>query len=74
MQEDDIVYLMCRCYIWPTYYWSTLARAKDEQGGCGRCGGQTIALSEMIKTKEEALEIFFENYGHYPEPITSNSN
>lgn len=69
MDENTIVFLMCRCYIWPTYFWSTLGYSNDHQGSCGRCGKSSRKLSHMITTKEEALEVFFENYGHYPVPI-----
>lgn len=69
MDENTIVYLMCECYIWPTYLWSTLGYNNKHQGKCGRCGKSSRKLSNMITTKEEALEVFFENYGHYPEPI-----
>lgn len=69
MDMNDIVYLMCECYIYPTYFWSTLGYGTEHQGKCGRCGKSSIKLSNMINTKEEALEVYFENYGHYPKPI-----
>ena len=68
MNEDDIVWLMCDCYVWPTYRWSTLNHDHDKQGKCGRCKG-SCRLLPMASSKEEALEIYFENYKKYPEEI-----
>jgi hypothetical protein len=56
-----IIYSICECYVW-TVSASHIIRQ------CGRCRVVPERLNYFID-KEEALEIFHERYGHYPEPI-----
>jgi hypothetical protein len=70
-QEDDIVWLMCTCYVWPTYRWSTWGYQAERQGKCARCDSFCHKLSDAIETKEQAIDVFVANYGHEPKPITS---
>lgn len=59
------VWSICRCYVW-----LLVSPGINGKGQCGRCGETPEVLNAMITSKEEALEIYFEWYGKYPEPIT----
>lgn len=64
---NEIMWLMCKCYVWPTYAWASLGKEFD--GRCDRCGEGCRVLSHFITTREEARDVFFENYRRYPTPI-----
>lgn len=64
----DIAWLMCECYVWPTYRYTTNGLG-ESVGRCGRCR----AAAKMIhaSSKKEALDTFYENFHKFPDSIGS---
>jgi hypothetical protein len=56
-----VAWAMCSCYVWPVI-------AFMGWGYCGRCGAHPDLLYS-VESKEEALDIYFENYHKMPDPI-----
>ncbi len=74
MDDNTIVWIMCKCYVWPTYAWS-ISFPLDKQGSCKRCDEPARLLyPDDYKTREQAQECFKENYGHYPLPLGPAEN
>lgn len=67
INDKTIMWLMCACYVWPTY--AMYSAYKEYDGRCERCGGGCRVLSYMINTREEAEDVFFENYHRPVTPI-----
>lgn len=66
LNDTDIVWLICECYVWPTYWYSMELKT----GSCGRCGHLPKLLNpDKVQDRQEAHEAYKTINGRYPEPI-----
>lgn len=69
MSMRVVLYAICKCYVWPLL--SDIDWGINTGGRCERCQTRPTPLNSIIGPKE-ALEIFKEDNGNYPEPIGPN--
>ncbi len=64
-----VLFAICACYVWPMF--SDMQWGATLGGSCGRCDERPEPFNSTIGP-EEALEIYKEQHGAYPEPIGPN--